>query len=151
MNGIEIECISGRDTISDIIKERIDNFSLNIDVKKSGKIIDSKYGVCKVYGLGDSQPGSIVKFEDVTEGIVASKELDGTVIVVLLGKEDSISEDIICTLTDKILITPYDNVCNQQEELKQLINEQKTLIDFSNVIKKEERHWVKLNKKYRRR
>ena len=151
MRGIEIKRVSDIDRISDIIKEKIDDFSLTIDVKKSGKILDSKYGVCKVYGLGDSQPGSIVKFEDITEGIVANKELDGTVIVVLLGKEESIPEDVICTLTDKILITPYNNVCNQQEELKQLINEQITLIDFNNIIKKEEKHWVKLNNRFNKR
>lgn len=52
MRGIEIKYTSDVNTVSDIIKERIDNFSLNIDVKKSGKIIDSKYGVCKVYELG---------------------------------------------------------------------------------------------------
>lgn len=150
MRGIEIKTTS-MNTLSDIVKERIDNFSLNIDIKKSGKILDSKYGVCKVYGLGNSQPGSIVKFEDITEGIVVNKELDDTVIVVLLGKEESIPEDVICTLTEKILITPYNNVCNQQEELKQLINEQITLTDFSNIIKKEEKHWVKLNNRFNKR
>lgn len=150
MRGIEIKTTS-MNTLSDIVKERIDNFSLNIDIKKSGKILDSKYGVCKVYGLGNSQPGSIVKFEDITEGIVVNKELDDTVIVVLLGKEESIPEDVICTLTGKILITPYNNVCNQQEELKQLINEQITLTDFSNIIKKEEKHWVKLNNRFNKR
>ena len=90
--------------ILDNIKSKIDDFSLNIDIKKSGKIIDSRYGLCAIYGLEDSQLGSVVKFKDIAEGMVAQKATDGTVVVVLLGKEESISLDIICTLTDKTLI-----------------------------------------------
>lgn len=152
MRGIEV-C-----TLSDIIKERIDNFSLDVDVKKSGKILDSKYGLCRVYGLGDSQPGSIVKFEDIIEGVVIEKELDGTVIVALLGKEDSISEDVVCTLTDKEIINSNFTISCQDEidflkgPIGRLAESQLDLSEFKNIItSKKEKHWIKLNNRFNRR
>ena len=39
------------DEISSIIKERIDNFELNVDVNETGKIISYADGIAQVYGL----------------------------------------------------------------------------------------------------
>ena len=39
------------DEISAIIKERIENFSLNVDVNETGKVISVADGVANVYGL----------------------------------------------------------------------------------------------------
>lgn len=168
MRGIEINTCDtidwnyDSDKILDVVKNKVDNFSLNIDVEKSGKIIDSKYGLCAVYGLKDSQLGSIVKFEDIAEGIVAQKATDGTVVVVLLGKEESISLDIICTLTDKTLIEYYGNSSTvsckdemdsiRETSLDILVKDRTDLWDFKNRLdSKKEKHWVKLNNRLNKR
>lgn len=148
--------------ILDNIKSKIDDFSLNIDIKKSGKIIDSKYGLCAIYGLEDSQLGGVVKFEDIVEGIVTQKATDGTVVVVLLGKEESISSDIICTLTDKTLIGYYGNSftvsCKdemdsiKESSLDTLVKDQIDLWDFKNRLdSKEEKNWVKISNRFNKR
>ena len=73
--------------ISDIIREKIDNFDLSIDVDKSGKVLDSKYGLCRIYGLKSSIEGSFVEFESGALGVVTNKTPDGIVLVALLGKK----------------------------------------------------------------
>ena len=47
LNGCKIQA----DEISSIIKERIDNFELNVDVNETGKIISYADGIAQVYGL----------------------------------------------------------------------------------------------------
>ena len=39
------------DEISNIIKDRIDNFDLNIDIEETGKVIAVADGVANIYGL----------------------------------------------------------------------------------------------------
>ena len=39
--------------ISSIIKERIENFNINIDISETGKVIAYADGVAKVYGLNN--------------------------------------------------------------------------------------------------
>ena len=39
------------DEISSIIKERIENFELNVDIEETGKVISVADGVANVYGL----------------------------------------------------------------------------------------------------
>ena len=45
------------DEISSIIKERIDNFELNVDVNETGKIISYADGIAQVYGLKNVMDG----------------------------------------------------------------------------------------------
>lgn len=39
------------DEISSIIKERIENFDLSVDVEETGKVISTADGIANVYGL----------------------------------------------------------------------------------------------------
>ena len=50
------------DEISAIIKERIENFSLNVDVNETGKVISVADGVANVYGLKNVMAGEMVEF-----------------------------------------------------------------------------------------
>ena len=52
------------DEISSIIKERIDNFELNVDINETGKIISFADGIAKVYGIKNVMAGEIVEFEN---------------------------------------------------------------------------------------
>ncbi|MDD5203451.1 MAG: F0F1 ATP synthase subunit alpha, partial [Sulfurimonas sp.] len=58
------------DEISSIIKERIDNFELSVDINEIGKIVSYADGVAKVYGLNNVMAGEMVEFEDGTRGLV---------------------------------------------------------------------------------
>ena len=62
------------DEISSIIKERIDNFELNVDVNETGKIISFADGIAKVYGLSNVMAGEIVEFENGARGLAQNLE-----------------------------------------------------------------------------
>ena len=52
------------DEISSIIKERIENFELNVDIEETGKVISVADGVANVYGLKNVMAGEMVEFEN---------------------------------------------------------------------------------------
>ena len=64
LNGCKIQA----DEISSIIKERIDNFELNVDVNETGKIISYADGIAQVYGLKNVMAGEVVEFENGEKG-----------------------------------------------------------------------------------
>ena len=72
------------DEISSIIKERIDNFELSVDINETGKIVSYADGVARVYGLSNVMAGEMVEFEDGTQGLVMNLE-ESSVGVVILG------------------------------------------------------------------
>jgi len=72
------------DEISSIIKERIDNFELSVDINETGKIVSYADGVARVYGLSNVMAGEMVEFEEGTRGLVMNLE-ESTVGVVILG------------------------------------------------------------------
>jgi F-type H+-transporting ATPase subunit alpha len=73
------------DEISSIIKERIENFELNVDINETGKIVSYGDGVAQVYGLSNAMAGEMVEFEDGTQGLVLNLE-ESSAGVVVLGK-----------------------------------------------------------------
>ena len=79
------------DEISSIIKERIDNFELNIDVSETGSIIAYADGIAKVHGLSNVMAGEMVEFEDGNQGMVLNLEED-SVGVVVLGRGEKLHE-----------------------------------------------------------
>ena len=62
------------DEISSIIKERIDNFELNVDVNETGKIISYADGIAQVYGLKNVMAGELVEFENGERGLASNLE-----------------------------------------------------------------------------
>lgn len=77
--------------ITSIIKERIENFDLKVDVEEVGKVIYSADGIAKVYGLTNAMAGEMVEFETGEKGLIFNLETDN-VGVVVLGKGTEITE-----------------------------------------------------------
>jgi len=77
--------------ITQIIKQKIEDFKLDVDVEEVGKVIYSADGIAKVYGLTKVMAGEMVEFETGEKGLVFNLETD-SVGVVVLGKGTDIVE-----------------------------------------------------------
>jgi F-type H+-transporting ATPase subunit alpha len=93
------------DEISSIIKERIDNFELNVDINEIGKIVSYADGIAQVYGLSNVMAGEMVEFEDGTQGLVMNLE-EASVGVVILGKGKELREGMSVKRLSKLLRVP---------------------------------------------
>jgi F-type H+/Na+-transporting ATPase subunit alpha len=93
------------DEISSIIKERIDNFELSVDINETGKVVSYADGVAKVYGLSNVMAGEMVEFEDGTKGLVMNLE-EASVGVVILGSGDALREGMSAKRLGKLLRVP---------------------------------------------
>ena len=93
------------DEISAIIKERIENFSLNVDVNETGKVISVADGVANVYGLKNVMAGEMVEFENGEKGMALNLE-ESSVGIVILGKTDGIKEGSSVKRLAKLLRIP---------------------------------------------
>ena len=93
------------DEISAIIKERIENFSLNVDVNETGRVISVADGVANVYGLKNVMAGEMVEFENGEKGMALNLE-ESSVGIVILGKTDGIKEGSSVKRLAKLLRVP---------------------------------------------
>ncbi len=91
--------------ITSIIKERIENYDLKIDVEEVGKVIYSADGIAKVYGLTNAMAGEMVEFETGEKGLVFNLETDN-VGVVVLGKGTDITEGSTVKRLGKLISVP---------------------------------------------
>ena len=93
------------DEISSIIKERIDNFELSVDVDETGKVVSYADGVAQVYGLSNVMAGEMVEFEEGTKGLALNLE-EASVGVVVLGSGDTLKEGMSVKRLGKLLRVP---------------------------------------------
>jgi len=93
------------DEISSIIKERIDNFELSVDVNETGKIVSYADGVAQVYGLSNVMAGEMVEFEEGTKGLALNLE-ESSVGVVILGNGEALKEGMSVKRLGKLLKVP---------------------------------------------
>jgi len=93
------------DEISSIIKERIDNFELNVDINETGKIISFADGIAKVYGLNNVMAGELVEFENGARGLAQNLE-ESAVGVVVLGSSEGLREGTSCKRLGELLKVP---------------------------------------------
>jgi len=93
------------DEISSIIKERIENFELNVDINETGKIVSYGDGIAQVYGLNNVMAGEMVEFEDGSRGLVMNLE-ESSVGVVILGKGKDLREGMSVKRLGKLLRVP---------------------------------------------
>jgi len=93
------------DEISSIIKERIENFELNVDINETGKIVSYGDGIAQVYGLNNVMAGEMVEFEDGTRGLAMNLE-QSSVGVVVLGKGKELREGMSVKRLGRLLRVP---------------------------------------------
>ncbi|MEA1919202.1 MAG: F0F1 ATP synthase subunit alpha [Campylobacterota bacterium] len=93
------------DEISSIIKERIENFELSVDINETGKVVTYADGVAQVYGLNNVMAGEMVEFEEGTQGLVLNLE-ESSVGVVILGKGPEIREGMSVKRLNRLLKVP---------------------------------------------
>ncbi|EAH5976726.1 F0F1 ATP synthase subunit alpha [Campylobacter upsaliensis] len=93
------------DEISSIIKERIENFDLNLEIEETGKIISVADGVAKVYGLKNIMAGEMVEFENGEKGMALNLE-ESSVGIVVLGKGEGLKEGDSVKRLKKLLKVP---------------------------------------------
>jgi len=91
--------------IKEILKERIENFELKVDVEEVGKVIYSADGIAKVYGLTKAMAGEMVEFDTGEKGLVFNLETDN-VGVVVLGKGSEIKEGSSVKRLGKLISVP---------------------------------------------
>ncbi|MEA3383235.1 MAG: F0F1 ATP synthase subunit alpha [Campylobacterota bacterium] len=124
------------DEISSIIKERIDNFELNVDVNETGKIISFADGIAKVYGLNNVMAGELVEFENGAKGIASNLE-EAAVGVVVLGSSDGLREGTSCKRLGELLEVPVG-----PNALGRVVNALGEPIDGKGVIDSTEKRFV---------
>ncbi|TQV63367.1 MAG: F0F1 ATP synthase subunit alpha [Sulfurovum sp.] len=93
------------DEISSIIKERIENFEINVDINEIGKVVGVADGIASVYGLNNVMAGEVVEFENGTKGLVLNLE-EASVGVVILGSMGGIREGMSLKRTGTLLKIP---------------------------------------------
>ncbi|PID48263.1 MAG: F0F1 ATP synthase subunit alpha [Proteobacteria bacterium] len=93
------------DEISSIIKERIENFDLNVDIEETGKVISTADGVANVYGLKNVMAGEMVEFENGERGMALNLE-ESSVGIVILGSGTGIYEGSSVKRLGKLLRVP---------------------------------------------
>jgi len=93
------------DEISSIIKERIENFELNVDIEETGKVISVADGVANVYGLKNVMAGEMVEFENGERGMALNLE-ESSVGIVVLGSFVDIKEGSSVKRLSKLLRVP---------------------------------------------
>jgi len=93
------------DEISSIIKERIENFEIGVDINEVGKVVGVADGITSVYGLNSVMAGEVVEFENGTKGMVLNLE-EASVGIVVLGSMEGIVEGMSVKRTGKLLSIP---------------------------------------------
>jgi len=93
------------DEISSIIKERIENFDLDVDVSETGKVVTYADGISKVHGLNSVMAGEMVEFDEGSKGIVLNLE-ENSVGVVIMGSGKDIHEGTTVKRLGKLLKVP---------------------------------------------
>ena len=93
------------DEISSIIKERIENFEIDVDINEVGKVVGIADGITTVYGLNNVMAGEVVEFDNGARGLVLNLE-EANVGVVVLGSSTGIKEGMSVKRVGELLKTP---------------------------------------------
>lgn len=91
--------------ISSIIREKIENFDLQIDVNQIGRVISYADGVAKVYGLNNVMSYEMVEFDTGEKGLALNLE-EGSVGVVILGNGKGIKEGTSVKRLNRLMKIP---------------------------------------------
>ncbi|EAI3817814.1 F0F1 ATP synthase subunit alpha [Campylobacter coli] len=124
------------DEISSIIKERIENFDLNLEIEETGKIISVADGVAKVYGLKNIMAGEMVEFDNGDKGMALNLE-ESSVGIVILGKGEGLKEGTSVKRLKKLLKVPVGEAL-----ISRVVNALGEPIDAKGVINSNEFRFV---------
>ena len=124
------------DEISSIIKERIENFDIDIDISEVGKVVGVADGISTVYGLNNVMAGEVVEFENGTKGLVQNLE-EASVGVAILGTMDGIREGMSVKRLGELLKVPVGDSI-----LGRVVNSLGEPIDGKGVIEATEERFI---------
>jgi F-type H+-transporting ATPase subunit alpha len=91
--------------ISQLIKERIQNFEAAAEARDVGTVIGVTDGIVRIHGLADARYGEMLEFPENTFGLALNLEQD-SVGAVVLGDYKHISEGNTVKTTGRILEVP---------------------------------------------
>lgn len=91
--------------ISDLIKAKIENLSVNAEVRTRGTVVSVTDGIVRIHGLSDAMQGEMLEFPGNTFGLAMNLERD-SVGAVVLGEYEHIKEGDTVTCTGRILEVP---------------------------------------------
>ncbi|MEA3419517.1 MAG: F0F1 ATP synthase subunit alpha [Campylobacterota bacterium] len=124
------------DEISSIIKERIENFDIDVDISEVGKVVGVADGITTVYGLNNVMAGEVVEYENGTKGLVQNLE-EASVGVVILGSMEGIKEGMSVKRLGELLKTPVGDVM-----LGRVVNPLGEAIDGKGAIEATESRFI---------
>ncbi len=93
------------DEISSIIKQKIDDFELKIDINEVGNVINYADGIARVYGLKNVMYYEMVEFDTGDKGLALNLE-DNSVGVVVLGAGREIKEGVSVKRLGSLMSVP---------------------------------------------
>lgn len=91
--------------ISELIKQRIEDFDLGSEVRTEGTIVSVTDGIVRIHGLGEVMQGEMIEFPQNTFGLALNLERD-SVGAVILGDYTHLSEGDTVRTTGRILEVP---------------------------------------------
>ncbi len=91
--------------ISQLIKERIENFEASAEARDVGTVIGVTDGIVRIHGLADARYGEMLEFPQNTFGMALNLQQD-SVGAVVLGDYKHISEGDTVKTTGRILEVP---------------------------------------------
>src|SRR5438105_1159966 len=91
--------------ISDLIRERIENFKGVTEARNVGTIVSVTDGITRIHGLADARYGEMLEFPGNTFGLALNLEQD-SVGAVVLGDYKHLSEGNTVKTTGRILEVP---------------------------------------------
>jgi len=91
--------------ISQLIKERIENFEATVEARDVGTVVSVTDGIVRIHGLADARYGEMLEFPGNSFGMALNLEQD-SVGAVVLGDYKHISEGDTVKTTSRILEVP---------------------------------------------
>jgi len=91
--------------ISELLRAKISNLSLDSDVRTQGTVVSVTDGICRVHGLSSAMQGEMLEFPNNTFGLALNLERD-SVGAVVLGEYEHITEGAPVKCTGRILDVP---------------------------------------------
>src|SRR6516162_7589828 len=91
--------------ISDLIKQRIENFKSVTEARNIGSIMSVTDGITRIHGLADVRYGEMIEFPGNLFGLALNLEQD-SVGAVVLGEYRSLKEGDTVKTTGRILEAP---------------------------------------------